>query len=104
MAGIDSGQRRSGRVISGVLFLAWGAATLYFAYHAVEGGSGLFRRMELEARQADLASRLAALEHERDDLANHVRRLSDDHLDLELLDERARAVLGLVRGDEIIIR
>ncbi len=100
----ESGQRRSGRVISAVLLIAWGTAALYFAWHAVAGGSGLFRRLELEAERADLAAQLDRLEEERAALANHVRRLSDDHLDLELLDERVRAVLGLVRGDEIVIR
>jgi cell division protein FtsB len=30
--------------------------------------------------------------------------MSDDYLDLDLLDERARKVLGMVRPDEIVIR
>jgi cell division protein FtsB len=33
-----------------------------------------------------------------------VRRLATDTLDLDLLDERARAVLGLGHPDEIVIR
>ena len=37
-------------------------------------------------------------------MRNLTRRLSDDYLDLDLLDERARDVLGLVRADELIIR
>ncbi|MGR3813148.1 MAG: septum formation initiator family protein, partial [Cognatishimia activa] len=32
------------------------------------------------------------------------RRLSDDYLDLDLLDQQARSVLGLIRGDEMVIR
>ena len=31
------------------------------------------------------------------------RRLSDDFLDLDLLDEQARDVLGYVRADEVIL-
>ena len=30
-------------------------------------------------------------------------RLSDDYLDLDLLDQQARDVLGLVRSDEIVV-
>ena len=36
-------------------------------------------------------------------IENLTRRLSDDYLDLDLLDERARDVLGLLRADEIVI-
>ena len=47
---------------------------------------------------------LAALEAERDALANKTERLSRGEIDLDLLDEQARRVLGLGRPDEIIIR
>ena len=32
------------------------------------------------------------------------RRLSDDYLDIDLLDEQVRSVLGYIRADEIVIR
>ena len=35
---------------------------------------------------------------------NLTRRLSDEYLDLDLLDQQARSVLGLIRADEIVIR
>ena len=31
-------------------------------------------------------------------------RLSDDYLDIDLLDEQVRSVLGYIRADEIVIR
>ena len=37
-------------------------------------------------------------------MENLTRRLSDDFLDLDLLDQQARDVLGLLRSDEIVIR
>ena len=37
-------------------------------------------------------------------MENLTRRLSDTYLDLDLLDEQARDVLGMVRADEIVIR
>ena len=37
-------------------------------------------------------------------MENLTLRLSDDYLDLDLLDEQARSVLGMIRADEIVIR
>jgi cell division protein FtsB len=37
-------------------------------------------------------------------MENLTTRLSDDYLDLDLLSERARDILGYVRADEIVIR
>lgn len=76
----------------------------YFTFAAVQGDFGLFRRIQIDAE----ADRLRA---ERDQLAaelavieNRTRRLSDAYLDLDLLDQQARDVLGLLRADEIVIR
>lgn len=80
------------------------ALGIYFTFAAVQGDYGLFRRVEIEAESDRLRS-------DRDRLAENVARmealttrLSDDYLDLDLLDERARRVLGLIRADEIVIR
>jgi cell division protein FtsB len=37
-------------------------------------------------------------------MENLTHRLSDDYLDLDLLDEQTRKVLGMIRADEIVIR
>ena len=37
-------------------------------------------------------------------MENLTKRMSDDYLDLDLLDEQARKVLGLLRTDEMVIR
>jgi len=52
----------------------------------------------------DLEVTLAGLQVERAELKNRTSRLSSDFLDLDLLDERARFVLGVARPDEILIR
>ena len=77
---------------------------LYFAFSAIQGDSGVFRRIEIEAEARALRSELAALQTEIARLENLTRRLSDAYLDLDLLDERARDMLGLIRADEIVIR
>ena len=75
----------------------------YFVFAAVQGDGGILRRIELEAERADLRAELDLLEAQVDDLRGRTRRLSDDYLDIDLLDERARDVLGLVRTDELVI-
>jgi cell division protein FtsB len=37
-------------------------------------------------------------------MENLTTRLSDNYLDLDLLDQQARDVLGMIRADEIVIR
>lgn len=77
---------------------------LYFAYAAVQGPSGILRRIQIEAETADLEVQRDALRADVEEIENLTHRLSDDYLDLDLLDERAREVLGLLRSDEIILR
>ncbi len=38
------------------------------------------------------------------EMENLTKRLSDEYLDLDLLDQQARDVLGYLRADEIVIR
>jgi cell division protein FtsB len=77
---------------------------LYFAFAAVQGPSGILRRIQIEAETADLEVQRDNLRAEVEEIENLTHRLSDDYLDLDLLDERAREVLGLLRSDEIILR
>jgi cell division protein FtsB len=76
----------------------------YFAFASVQGDYGLFRRIEIQAQAAALQTERDRLEAEVAALRNKTRRLSDDFLDLDLLDEQARDMLGLVRADEIVLR
>jgi len=76
----------------------------YFAWAAVNGSYGLMKRMQIEINIAEAEQELAEVTAVRLALENKVRRLSDDFLDLDLLDERARHVLGYIRSDEIIVQ
>ena len=88
---------------AGLSFLIVGAA-LYFAYSAVQGDTGLVELMRLNREEARLELELAGLRADRAEMENLTHRLSESWLDLDLLDERARDVLGHVRMDEIVIR
>ena len=86
-----------------VYSVAASALALYFTFAAVQGDYGLFRRVQVEAEIAGLREELARGGAELERMRNLTMRLSDDFLDLDLLDARAREVLGYVRADEIVI-
>ncbi len=77
---------------------------IYFTFAAVQGDFGLFRRAEIELEAQALDQRLAALKADVARMENLTRRLSDEYLDLDLLDEQARDILGVVRADELVVR
>ena len=74
-----------------------------FAVAAIQGDSGRFARIAILDEEESLKAELAELLVDVGKMENKVRRLSDHYLDLELLDERARVVLGYARDYEIIL-
>ena len=80
------------------------ALMCYLTFAALQGEHGLFSLFQVEAQEGQLGPSSPALQAERAAIANKTRRLSTEQLDLDLLDEQARKVLGLGRPDEIIIR
>lgn len=76
----------------------------YFLFAAIQGDYGALRRFEIDAERRALEAELETLSAQVARMENLTRRLSDRYLDLDLLDEQARDVLGMVRPDEIVIR
>jgi len=78
-------------------------AVAYFGYHALQGGRGLmaYARLSQEAAKAEQVLRLT--EAERDRLERRVSLLNPQHLDADMLNERARETLGLVHPDEVVL-
>ncbi len=79
------------------------ALSVYFTFAAVQGDFGLFRRAEIVGESQELRHQLAHVRAEVARMENLTKRMSDDYLDLDLLDEQTRRVLGMVRADEIVI-
>jgi cell division protein FtsB len=80
------------------------ALCVYFTFAAVQGDFGLFRRAEISAEAEQLKILLSSIQIDIRHMENATLRLSDDYLDLDLLDQQARSVLGMLRADEIVIR
>lgn len=79
------------------------ALVAYFSYSAIQGPYGMLTLFKIESKESQLKAQLAILQHQRAVAENRAHRMSDAYLDLDLLDEQARKVLGLIRGDEIIV-
>lgn len=75
----------------------------YFVFTAVQGDYGLFQRIQITAEATRLEAQLAALEADVARMELLTRRLSDEFLDIDLLDQQLRDVLGYVRADEIVL-
>lgn len=97
---------RSGlrQVVVSVAYILLVGVIVVFAHSGLQGDHGLAAYRQAEAEERRLRAELEQLKRERAEMENRVLRLSDRHLDLDLLDERARAVLGVVRGDELVVR
>ena len=77
---------------------------VYFTFAAVQGNYGVFRRVQISAEAENLVIERDQLMADLAQLKNLTHRMSDAYLDLDLLDQQARDVLGYVRSDEIVIR
>ena len=76
---------------------------LYFTFAAVQGDYGVFRQVEIAAEAEVLQAEKAKLTAELAAIQNRTKRLSDAYLDLDLLDEQARSVLGYVRAERRVL-
>ncbi|MDE3038312.1 MAG: septum formation initiator family protein [Pseudomonadota bacterium] len=75
-------------------------AMFYLGFHVFCGERGLLALFTESRRLAALTTELAAVQAERAALERKDKLLSDDSLDLDLLDEQARRELGLAGKDE----
>ncbi|WP_435641816.1 FtsB family cell division protein [Micavibrio aeruginosavorus] len=74
--------------------------TLYFSYHLVQGERSIIRLMTLEQSIAKTTMKVEKTTVQRVELEARVTRLRPGSLDPDLLEERARAVLGFGYADE----
>jgi cell division protein FtsB len=76
----------------------------YFVFSAIQGDYGVLRRAEYLSEFRALTLNLYQLQSSISLLENKTLRLSDHYLDLDLLDQQARDILGFIRPDEIVIK
>ncbi len=77
-------------------------AMTYLVFHALNGNHGVYALLKEQHKLTSNQEKLVALQEKRIADERHVALLSDQSLDLDLLDERARVVLGYADKDEYI--
>lgn len=93
-------RRRARLVIGPVLGIS---LVVYFAYHLVEGERGLMAWLRLSHELRQAKTTLAGVDAEHVALERRVDLMRPEHLDRDMLDERARSQLNLVGPDDIVI-
>ena len=93
--------RRRGRHIFGPILGA--LAVAYFLFHALNGDRGFTTWLQLRQQVQVAQSAVARSVSQRRTWQTRIDGLSAENLDPDLLDERARAVAGLAREDEIVV-
>lgn len=75
----------------------------YFVVHGVVGDRGLIALSQLEYQVTSAKADLKRIQAEREKLEARTKLLRPDGLDLDMLDERARATLGYTKPNEYVI-
>ncbi len=73
----------------------------YFSYHLVLGDRSALRYMTLQQSISETKQTTSAIEKERTELEEKVAMLRPGSVNKDLLEERARLVLGLRREGEV---
>lgn len=95
------GLRRYLRYITGPMIGV--GAVVYFAYHTVEGDRGLRAWFRLNGEIVEAEAQLQKIATERREMEHRVLLLRPDHLDQDMLEERARIMLNMSREGDVVV-
>lgn len=85
------------------LFIVLGVFSFYFTINAIKGDRGIFKYMYLKNKVEMAELEKAKYKAIKKDLEYKVSMLSENSLDLDYLEERARIVLNMVEDTEYVI-
>ncbi|HLY79487.1 MAG TPA: septum formation initiator family protein [Caulobacteraceae bacterium] len=77
---------------------------LYFGFHAFTGDRGILTSSQRDEALVAKTRELAQVRAERQDLETRARLLRDTSLSADLLEERARSLLGFADPRDYVIR
>jgi cell division protein FtsB len=93
-------KRRAKGAIAPLLFLA---LVGYFAWNATHGDHGLIAYAQRQQLLKQAQDDLSQVQAEKTEWDRRVAALRSDHLEADMLDERARAMLNLSDPGDIIV-
>ncbi len=85
------------------LYAVSGGVAAYFVAQAERGERGLEAKRQFKMQIYALNTELAAVKAERTEWERRLALLRDEEIDRDLLDERARVVLGRVHRNDVVI-
>lgn len=74
----------------------------YFIFHSIYGSRGIIAYFKLQSELERSRITLESLRHERLEVENRTKLLRPGSLDKDMLDEKVRSVLGVVKPTEHI--
>jgi len=86
-----------------MLYSISAAVAAYFVHHAHTGARGIEAQEKYEAEVAGLNKELDNLKTERTNWERRIALLRSDQIDRDLLEERARVMLGRVHPNDLVI-
>lgn len=89
--------------IAFALYLVSGAAVGYFMFHAQHGARGIAARDDLKQELVAMKDELAVLARERRLWEHRLSLVRDEAIDRDLLEENARAQLGRVHRNDVVV-
>ena len=91
---------RSGQIIGPVI----GACLMfYFIYHAIQGDRGLIAFWQLSKQISQAENTYLSVNSKRTEIQNRVMLLNPNSLNRDMLEERARFMLGYSNPGEIVV-
>lgn len=87
---------------SGIL-IVFGIFSFYFAINAIKGDRGFFKYLYLKGKVEAATAERERYALIKKDLERKVAMLSEQSLDLDYLEERARIVLNMAKDGEYVI-
>jgi len=85
------------------LYSVSGLLAGYFVHHAHSGARGLEAKRQLKIQARQIEGDLEAVKAERAEWERRIALLRSDQIDRDLLEERARTLLGRVHRNDLVI-
>jgi cell division protein FtsB len=97
-------RKRARRILIPLVLYSFSAAlAAYFMHHAHTGARGLEAKQQYEIQVAELAAELEHVKTERLEWDRRIGLLRSDQIDRDILEERARVMLGRVHRNDLVI-
>lgn len=88
------------RLFRSLLFVC---AIVYLGYHALHGERGLYALVKEQRERGMLTEQLKQTKAQREGMERRVSHMRDGSLDLDLLDEQMRRMMGVMKPGEVVV-